>query len=80
MRRQPGDVLAAETDRAGARNQHAGDRPQRGRFAGAVGADQRDDLAFVDLERDAAADRDLAIGELELLGGEQRAHRSSPPR
>ena len=30
--------------------------------------------------RDAAADRQLAVGELEILGGEQRAHISSPPR
>ena len=53
---------------------------KRRRLAGAVRADQRDDLALVDLERNAAAHRQLAIGELEVLGGEQRAHISSPPR
>jgi hypothetical protein len=31
------------------------------RFAGAVGADQRDDLAFVDVEIDALQRLDLAV-------------------
>ena len=80
VRGEPRDVFAAEADRARARRQQSRDGAQGGRFSGAVRADQRDDLALVHLDRDAAADRQLAIGELEVLGGEQRAHISSPPR
>ena len=48
LRGQRGDLLAAEADRPLARRRQAGDRAQRRRLAGAVGADQRDDLALVD--------------------------------
>ena len=44
-----------EADRAVARVDQAVDRAQRRRLAGAVRADQRDDLALADLERDALA-------------------------
>ena len=39
-----------------------------------------DDLASVDLEGETAAHRHLPIGKLQVLGSEQRAHISSPPR
>jgi hypothetical protein len=32
----------------------------------------------VDFERKAAADRERAVGELQIAGGEKRAHISSP--
>ena len=44
--RQAGDVLAPERDRAGIGFEESGDQVQRGRLAGAVGADEADDLAF----------------------------------
>ncbi len=80
VRGQAGDVISAQADRAAARHERARHRAQRGRFSGAIRADQRHDLALADLEGEVAADRDLAIGELESLDGEQRAHRVSPPR
>ena len=46
------DVLAVEEDRALRRVQQPGDRPHRRRLAGAVRADQGDDLALLDGERD----------------------------
>jgi hypothetical protein len=55
MRRQAGDVLSAEMDRAGARQECAGDGAQRRRLAGAVGADQCDDLTLRDMKTDIAA-------------------------
>src|SRR6202012_4014777 len=48
MSRDGGYVLTLEHDLAGPRGREAGDRPQGGRLAGAVGADDRDHLAFLD--------------------------------
>ena len=50
---QPRDVAAGEHDRAFARARIAADGHHQGRLAGAVRPDQRDDLAFADLEVDA---------------------------
>ena len=72
------DVPAAETYAARARQQRAGDGAQRRRLAGAVGADQRDDLAFADMEADVATGRDRAIGKLKTFGAQQRAHGQAP--
>ena len=77
---KPRDVAAAEPDRAGARDERAGDGAQRRRLAGAVGADQGDDLALRDLEGEVAAHHRLAIGELQPFRGEQRGHAVAPPR
>jgi hypothetical protein len=44
------DVEAADADRPAAGPQHARDRAQRGRLAGAVGADQAEDVAGRDGE------------------------------
>ncbi len=79
-----GEVLALEGDRAGHRAQQARDGAQGGRLAGTVGADQRDDVALVDVEGDALDGLDLAVGHLEVLDLQHGAHAlssssSSPP-
>src|SRR5207248_9272333 len=51
--RQAGDVASVEEDMPAGRLWPAADRHQQSRFAGAVGADQRDDLASGDFEVDA---------------------------
>ena len=71
VRRHAGDVLAGEDDRAAARARLAEDRHHHRRLAGAVGADQGDDLAFVDVDVDALERLDLAVEGLDA------AHRSS---
>src|SRR5262245_124352 len=77
---QADDVAAIKYDGSGARRERPGDRAQRGGLAGAVGADQSDDLALVDMKRQIAAGRHLAIGKLEPTHGQERAHRRSAPR
>src|SRR5262249_54059423 len=74
MRGQTRDVLPAEMDRTGARQQGAGDGAQRCRFAGAVGADQCDYLALLERKSDIPASRALAVGEFESYRLEQRGH------
>jgi hypothetical protein len=69
------DVPAAEKNGARTRAQHPGDRTQCGRFAGTIGADEGDDLALGDLETEIAADRHLAVSELEPLRLQQRLQR-----
>src|SRR5262245_66085271 len=68
------DVLPPEMDRAGAWKKRPGNRAQGRRFAGAVGADQRDDLALSDMKTDAAGRRDLAVGQFKSFSSEQRSH------
>src|SRR5580704_12934871 len=48
-----GDVIALEGHRAAHRGAMAGEHPPRRRLPGAVSAEQRDDLALLDRERDA---------------------------
>ena len=62
-----GHVLAGEAHLPGARQQ-AGHGAQQGGLAGAVGAEQRDDLAGADRELDVAQHDDLAVA------GRQAAH------
>ncbi len=57
----------------------AGDGAQQGRLAGAVGADERDDLAFVDGERHLAHRLQEAVAHVEPVDGEQ-AHVAPLPR
>ena len=57
VRRQAGDVVAIEPDRAGARLQGAGEQVDQGRLAGAVRADQGVAGAEPDLERDVVRRR-----------------------
>src|SRR5262245_41321236 len=76
------DVGAGKHDLPFARARLAADRHHQGRLAGPVGADQGDDLAFVDLEVDPAQRRDVAVIGLHaahreqagLSGGSLRAH------
>ena len=56
-RRAAGEILAVEQDAARQRVDDAGDRPQRGRLAGAVGTEQGDHLAGGDGQVEAAHDR-----------------------
>ncbi|MEZ5208836.1 MAG: hypothetical protein R2690_18110 [Acidimicrobiales bacterium] len=66
VRRGVGDVTALEDDGAGVGLDHAGDGLQQGRLAGAVGAEQRHDLALVDLDVDVEEDLDVAVAHVEL--------------
>jgi hypothetical protein len=50
-----------EPNRALARLRRAADGHQQGRLAGAVGADQGDDLALVHMQIDAAQRLDVAV-------------------
>src|SRR4051812_45999708 len=70
--RQPLDLGAVEDDAAHPRRHDARDRAQRRRLAGAVRADERDDLAFVDLERDALERLDRAVERVDVLDDEDR--------
>ena len=47
------DPLAGEADLAGAAHHHVADRAQRRGLAGAVGAQERGDAAFLDREVDS---------------------------
>ena len=58
----PGDVRAPELDLALARVQEAEDGLHQGRLAGAVGADDGDDLALADDDRDAV--EDVGLGDV----------------
>ena len=50
---------------------------QRG-LAGAIGADDGDDLAAADLEIDGADSLDLAVGNMGIGNGEQDTHATAP--
>ena len=81
MRRQVGDVAPVEDDRAAPCARAAEDRHHRRRLAGAVGADQRDDLAFVDVDVDALQRLNLAVEGLDAAHRQQRlADRSGAAR
>ena len=56
------------------RLEQAGDRAQRRRLAGAVRADERDDLALVHVEVDAVQRRDVAVRDFEVADAEERGH------
>jgi hypothetical protein len=78
--RHVGDVAAFVQDlsRAGARL--AEDRHHQRRFAGTVGADQRHDLAGIDLDVDALQRLDLAVGGMKTADREQgNGRRHDPP-
>ena len=68
------DPLAAQPDLALARSEEAGDRAQRRGLAGAVGPDQRDDLALIDREADAAQRVDRAVVGVDVLELEEGGH------
>ena len=60
MRRQARDVVPLEADAAGCRLVDAADEIEDRRLAGAVRADDREDLALVDAEADAVDRLDAA--------------------
>ena len=66
------DLAALEGDRALAPRHDAHDRPQRGRLAGAVAAEQRHDLAGRDVERHAVQHVGFAVPGVEIAHGEER--------
>ena len=59
------EILAIEADRAGAQGQQAHDRLHRRRLAGAVAAEQAEDLARLRLQRQAEEDLDAVIGDVD---------------
>ena len=65
MAGQPGDVPAAKGDAARARRLDAGDGADQARLAGAVGADDGDELALLRLERDAVQRLRVAVVQIE---------------
>ena len=72
------EILAAKDHTAAVRPHEPGDRAQRGRLAAAVGAQQGDDLAVGDAERNAVERTALAVRDAERF---QLEHQSSvPPR
>ena len=74
--RHADDVLAVKGHLAGARLEQAGDGVERGGLARAVGADEGDDLALVDLEGDALDGVYVAVVDVHVLNFEQ-AHWAS---
>ena len=74
---QPRDVLAGKSHAAGQR-QDPHDGVQQCGLAGAVGADDGDDLVVGDLERHRAHGLDLAIGDVGVGHFQQRAHATAP--
>ncbi|KAG1601557.1 hypothetical protein G6F46_013943 [Rhizopus delemar] len=72
--RQRQQVLAFEQDAAARFGQQARQRQQRGRFAGAVGADQGSDFLGVQVQVDAADGFDMAVVDLESADFQHDAH------
>ena len=68
------DVTAVENDRAVARARIAADGHHQRRLAGAVGADQRHDLALADLNVDAFECGDGAVVGVHATDGEEGGH------
>ncbi|MEY9676231.1 hypothetical protein ABIE93_006165 [Bradyrhizobium elkanii] len=79
-RRQLGHVLAVEDDRALGRRQHARDQVEQRRFASAVRADQADNLAAPDRDRDIAVGDEAAEALPDSARFQQRRHRAAPLR
>jgi hypothetical protein len=76
MRRQRAQVVAAESDPALRRTVEARDHVEHGRLAGAVGADQREDLPIADLEAEPAQRREAAEADREIFDTEHRLTRT----
>ena len=68
-----GGVAPVEHDRPAVGGHHAGDGLQERRLAGAVGAEQRDDLALVDLEVHAEQHLDVVVAHVDVAD-EQQLH------
>jgi len=74
-RRQRGDVLAVEQDRALRRRQYACDQVEQRRFSGAVGPDQANDLAASHRNRDVAVGNESAEALADAFGFQKCCHR-----
>src|SRR5690606_24038298 len=71
----PRDVVAVDEDAARAGVDDAADHADQRGLAGAVGAEQREDLAAADLEVDPAQGMEARlVGLVELLDGNDRRH------
>ena len=68
---QPRDLSAVEPDAAGARRRLAGDQAEERGLAGAVGADDRPQLAALDADVDAGHRDQAAVRAGEPLGAQQ---------
>ena len=66
-----GDVATVQEDRAEVGFGEPRDRSQQCGLAGAVGAEERDDLALRDLEVDVEEDLELPVGDVEVVDDEQ---------
>lgn len=75
MRRQIDNFPVCVTNTTGGGVEQASQGFQRTGLAGAVGTDQRDHLARVDVEGDAAHGLDAAIGHTQAFNDKQ-GHRS----
>jgi hypothetical protein len=78
VRGQVGDVPAVQQDVAAAGARAAAHRHQQRGLAGAVGADQRDDLALVDVQADLVDGADGAVVGAQLPELQHARHHSSP--
>ena len=67
MRRNALEVMVLKEDAAHLGVQQAGDRVQNGGFARAVRADERDDLALVDLKGNALDGVDAAVVHMDII-------------
>ena len=74
------DVLAAVVDFAALHFQQAGDGVHGSRFTGTVGADQRDDLALIDVERNVTQGLDGPVKNVDIFNRKHLTHDQSPPR
>jgi hypothetical protein len=78
VRRQAGDVIAAEAHAAAVDIGEAEDGPQQRRLPHAIPADERNDLTLGDVGRDAVQDLAVAAAGAHVLDLEH--HVGSPPR
>ena len=81
MRIEASNVTAGENNFACAQLLHAGDQADERGFAGAVGADDGDDLTFGNFEGDLCQSLRVTVKQVDVFDFEQRAHNSkSSPR
>ena len=72
VRRQREQVFTVERDPARPRTVEPGDQVEDGRLAGAVGADQREDLSIADLDAELAQGGEAAEADREIFDAEHR--------
>ena len=77
--RQMGDVAAGKADRAGVRGEIAGELADQGGLAGAVGPDQRVDLARPHVDGDVVGREQTAETLDQAVGGQQRLRHDASP-